>query len=164
MRQQKVDKRQGIQWELVRGEGGIREDWKMEVDEEVECKKKLDEQRKRLQKIIREIDNITEMESGRETCRRLSRSGMISCQSVKRCKKRVSIIAKFAGQKKEEVSQGCACDEETEKVREKITAREAHFQEFAQRSRKFRLAADDLEEESGPCKQEKTGDAVVHPS
>ena len=44
MRQKKVEKRQGMQSERARGEGGFEEDWKMEVDEEVESKKKLDEQ------------------------------------------------------------------------------------------------------------------------
>ena len=39
------------------------------------------------------------------------------------------------------------CDEEMEKVRDEITGREAHFQELAQKSRNFRLTADDLEEE-----------------
>ena len=44
-----------MQGEPTRRESGLEEDWKMEVDEEVDSKKKLDEQRKRLQKQLREI-------------------------------------------------------------------------------------------------------------
>ena len=51
-----------MQSEHARGEGGFEEDWKMEVDEEVERKKKFDEQRKRLQKQLRKIEEFTDMD------------------------------------------------------------------------------------------------------
>ena len=35
---------------------------KMEVEEEIDCKKKLDEQRKSLQKQLRDIEKFTDME------------------------------------------------------------------------------------------------------
>ena len=42
-----------MQGESARRESGLEEDWKMEVDEEVDSKKKLDEHMKRLQKKLR---------------------------------------------------------------------------------------------------------------
>ena len=45
------------------GQGdSTREDWNIEVQEEGENKKKLDEQRRRLQKQIREIEKFTDMD------------------------------------------------------------------------------------------------------
>ena len=60
-RQQKVGEGAG-QGESARRESGLEEDWKMEVDEEVDSKKKLDEQRKRLQKQLREIEKFKDMD------------------------------------------------------------------------------------------------------
>ena len=57
-----------------REESGIVEDWNMEVEEEVEDKKKLDEQKRRLQKQLREIEKFTDMDqifghSQKEKCK-----------------------------------------------------------------------------------------------
>ena len=61
-RQQRVEKVQGVQGESTRRESGLEEDWNMEVAEEVDNKKKLDEQRKRLQKELREIEKFSDMD------------------------------------------------------------------------------------------------------
>ena len=61
-RQQGVDKVQGVQGESTRRESGLEEDWNMEVAEEVDNKKNLDEQRKRLQKQLREIEKFSDMD------------------------------------------------------------------------------------------------------
>ena len=115
MRLQKVDKRQGVQGELERGEGGLDEDWKM-------FKKKLNVRRGWMSREKSCRNNCGRLTSsriwirfyrrdirknGRNICKRLSRSGMISCRDHKKNKK-VSIVAKFAKQK-EEVSQGRLC-------------------------------------------------------
>ena len=52
---QKVEKRQGMTADL--------QDWKMEFQEEVETEKNLDEQRKMLQKQIREIVKFKDMDA-----------------------------------------------------------------------------------------------------
>ena len=87
---------QGVQGESKRRESGLEEDWKMQVDAEVDKKKKL-EQRKRLQKQHREIEKCPDMDqkfregrkrNGRKTCKRLSRGGTSFC-NIKRCRKGV---------------------------------------------------------------------------
>ena len=69
----------------------------MEVDEEVDSKKKLDERKKKLQKQLRDIEKLTDMEQRlvdeqkeeltAGAARISSKSGMISCLSTrtKRC-------------------------------------------------------------------------------
>ena len=61
-----MEKRQEVQGEPAR-ESGLEDDWKMEVDEEIDSKKKLDEQRKRLQKQVREFEKFTDMDQPRTT-------------------------------------------------------------------------------------------------
>ena len=60
-RQQRVENGQGDQGDSTRRESGLEEDWNMEVDEEVDDKKKLDEQRRTLQKQLREIEKFSDM-------------------------------------------------------------------------------------------------------
>ena len=55
-----MEKEQGVQGDSTRRESGLEEDWNMKVDEEVDNKKKLDEQRKRLQKQLREIEKFSD--------------------------------------------------------------------------------------------------------
>ena len=57
-----MEKWQGAQGDSTRRECGFEEDWNMEVDEEVDNKKKLDERRKRLQKQLREIDKFSDLD------------------------------------------------------------------------------------------------------
>ena len=61
-RQQRVEKGHGVQGGSTRRESGLEEDWNMEVDEEVDDRKKLDEQRRRLQKQPREIEKFSDMD------------------------------------------------------------------------------------------------------
>ena len=51
------------QGDPARRESGFEEDWDMDCEEEVENKKNLDEQRKRLQKQLRDLDKFTCMPS-----------------------------------------------------------------------------------------------------
>ena len=99
---------------VARGEGELEEDWKMEVEEEVQSEKELDEHRKRLPKQLRKIEEFAEMgplfrrdrrKSGSKICKSWSRSGMIFCREHEKIRKKVSKVAKFAGQI-EEASQG----------------------------------------------------------
>ena len=50
-----------VQCEPAGEEGGLEEDWKMEVGEEVDSKKKLDQKKKELQKQLRDLANLTYM-------------------------------------------------------------------------------------------------------
>ena len=57
-----AEKKQGVQDEPAGEEGRFEEDGKMKVDEEVAIKKKLDERKKKLQKQLRDLEKITDME------------------------------------------------------------------------------------------------------
>ena len=57
-----MEKGQGVPGDLMRRESGLEEDWNMEVDEEVDNRKKLDEQRKRLQKEFGGSDKFSDMD------------------------------------------------------------------------------------------------------
>ena len=61
-KQQRVEKGLEAQGEPTRRGRGLEEDCKMEVDEEVDCKKKLDEQRRSLQKQPRDIEKFTDVD------------------------------------------------------------------------------------------------------
>ena len=100
----------------------------MEVDEEVESKKKLDEQRKEeLQEIEQKWNDL-----------------LLEHQ---RMQKKSQKLHSLQDNKKKCLKDAGMCEEEMEKVRDEIAEREAHFQELAQKSRNFQMAADDLEEE-----------------
>ena len=53
--------------------------------------------------------------------------------------KRVSNVAKSAGQKKPCQKDACTCDEEMERVRDEIAEREARFQGLAPKYQRIRL-------------------------
>ena len=61
-KQQRMEKGSETQREPSRRGSGLEEDCKMEVEEENDCNKKLDEQRKRLQRQLRDIEKFTDME------------------------------------------------------------------------------------------------------
>ena len=61
-KQQSAEKGPEAQGETTRRGRGLEEDCKMEVEEEIDCKKKLDEWRKRMQKQLRDIEKFTDME------------------------------------------------------------------------------------------------------
>ena len=86
----------GVEGDSTGRETGLEEDWNMKVEEEVDNEKKLDEQRRRLQKQIRETENFTDMircsgtgrkRSGRKSYRRLKRRDTNSCRNTKGCRK-----------------------------------------------------------------------------
>ena len=70
--QQRVEKGPETQGEPTRRGSGLEEDCKMEVEEEIDCKKKLDEQRKSLQKQPRDIEKFTAWSRGSGTARKKS--------------------------------------------------------------------------------------------
>ena len=126
VRQQRVEKRQGVQGEPAFGEGGKTERWRL--------MKKLKVRR-------------SWMSKERKNCRRLSRNGMISCWSIRECRRDLRSCTVLQDKKKKCLKDAGMCEEELEKVRDETAEREAHFQELAQKSRNFQMAADDLEEE-----------------
>ena len=57
-----MEKGPETQREPTKRGSGLEEDCQMEVEEETECKKKLDERRESLQKQLRGIEKFTDME------------------------------------------------------------------------------------------------------
>ena len=106
-RYKSVEKRQGTQREPAGGEGGLQEDWKMEIDEEVDSKKSRISERNscknscetlRGSQIYREAHRRYSKKCGSKKCKILSKCGMISGAS--KAAEEVSNNAKFAGQKR----------------------------------------------------------------
>ena len=60
-KQQRVEKGLGSQGDPTGRGRGLGEDCEMEVEEEIDCKKKLDEQRKSLHKMVRDIEKFTDV-------------------------------------------------------------------------------------------------------
>ena len=61
-KQQSAWEGQETQGVPTRRGSGLKEDCKMEVEEETDCKKKLDEQNSSLQRQLRDIEKLTDME------------------------------------------------------------------------------------------------------
>ena len=61
-KQQRVEKGPETEGELARRGSGLEEGCLMEVEEETDCKKKLDERKKSLQRQLRDIEKLTEMD------------------------------------------------------------------------------------------------------
>ena len=122
----------------------------MEVDEEVENKKKLDEQRRRLQQQIREIEKFTDVDqmfrdSQKEKWKeRLEKRTLARTpEDAERSQKMQSV----QGKKRNLLKKVGACDEGMGKVREEINEREARYLELAEKSNNKGMAAEHLEEE-----------------
>ena len=73
------------------GESGLEEEWGVEMDhtEEAESRKKLDEQKKKLQKELRDIEKFScVLKEFQESLKvKWNKGGTISCQSISKCRK-----------------------------------------------------------------------------
>ena len=94
-RQQRGEPGQEGRGDPARRESGLEEDWNMDIEEEVENKKKLDEHWRRLQKQPRDLGKCTCMPTfkagskkrGSWRCSTFSKSGMISFRSTRECRR-----------------------------------------------------------------------------
>ena len=91
----------------------------MEVEDEAECRRKLD-QRKKKQKEQRDVDRmsfVSKETKGTTSCKRWRKGVMISCLSTRRCKE-VAENTKHPGQKKNLQKDSTAAEEEMRKQKE----------------------------------------------
>ena len=163
--QQRVEKEQGVQGDTTRRESGLEEDWNMGVDEEVDKKKKLDEQWKRLQKQLREIYKFSDMgemfwdgqkEKWKEELQEIEEKRNQLLPEHPKHSENVSKDAKFGKHLKD----ACACDEEMRKVRDEIDESEARF--LGRRSRATVGWQQMIwKKKSRACKQGKKEEAAV---
>ena len=73
---------QGGQGRPLRSESGLEEEWSMDVEDEIESRKKLDEQRRKLQKELRDVENSRVCRKRFRTTSRMTCSR--SCREVER--------------------------------------------------------------------------------
>ena len=70
-------------------------EWRMDSEDEIEGRKKLDEQRKKLQKDLRDVEKLScvsnevqeSLKKCSRSCRRWRKRGMTSCRSIKKYRK-----------------------------------------------------------------------------
>ena len=138
-----------MQGEPTRRGSGLEEDCQMEVEEETDCKKKLDEQRKSLQNQLRDIEKFMDMEpmvldsqNKRSSLEKQKTELLPDHQKVqKRSQKLQSLQEKKRHFFKE------ACEEEMWKVNEEVEERRVRFEALSERSGSCRRTAVDLEDE-----------------
>ena len=142
-KQQRVEKGPETQGEPTRRGSGLEEYCKMEVEEEIDCKKTLDEQRKSLQKQLRDIEKFTDMEPMFWDSHKEKWKGQLQVIARMRTKllpehqkmqKRSQKLQSLQDKKRHFLKEACACEEEMRKVSEEFR-------------RKERMAADNLEDE-----------------
>ena len=128
----------------------------MEVEEEVENKEKLDEQRRRLQKQVRETEKFTDMdqmfrdsqkEKWKEMLLEIEEKRNELLPEHQRMQKRSQKMQSIQDRKRNLLEEAGACEEEMRKVRDEINEREARYLQQSNKSTNNRMAAEDLEEE-----------------
>ena len=80
---------------------GLEEDWNMDCEEEVENKKKLDEQRKRLQKQLRDLEKFTCMPQDIQS--KLKETWQLELQDIEQ--KRNDLVSEHQHQRAQKRSQ-----------------------------------------------------------
>ena len=119
----------------------------MGAEEEVENKKKLDEQRRTLQKQMQETDQFTDMDQmfqeWKEGYRRLRRRETNSCRNTRGCRKGLKRCQVIQDKKRNLLKEACACDEEMRKVGEEISERESRYLELSNKSTNNRMAVEE---------------------
>ena len=109
----------------------------MEVEDEAESRKKLGEQKRKLQKELRDVDRLPfvskEMqesikESLQHSCKRWRKGGMISCLSTRMRTKKSQKIQSFQDKRRNLQKESLAAKEEMRMLQEEIGQREErHF-------------------------------------
>ena len=125
-KQQRVEKGPEAQEEPTRGGSGLEEDCKMEFEEDIDCKKKLDERRKSLQKQLRDIVKFTDMEplfrdSQKEwkgQLQDIERKRTELFPEHQKMQKRSRKLQCLQDKKRNFTKEACSCEEETRKASE----------------------------------------------
>ena len=155
-KQQRVEKGEQAQGDSTRRESGFEDDWNMEVEEEVDNKKKVDERRKRLQKQLREIDKFSDLdemlrdaqkERWKEELQDIEKKRNKLLSEHQNMQKRSPKLQSLQDKKRNCFKDACACEEEMRKLSEEMEERQARFLALSEKSGNCRMAADDLEEE-----------------
>ena len=136
-------------------ESGLEEDWNMDCEEEVENRKKFEEQRRRLQK-MRDLEKNTCMPQDFHS--RLKEEWQQQLQEIEqkrhdllpehlRVQKRSQKIQRIQDKKRNMLKETVAAEEEMRKVREEINKREGRFHQLSRQVDSNRMATAELEAE-----------------
>ena len=110
--------------------------------------KKLDEQKKKLQKELREIENSCVCRgrfrnASRVTCcsncKKWSKGGMTSCQSTRKCRKYHKRCKAFKIKEEKKRKEGTAAQEEMRKIRWEIDRNEERLRHLSDKVDKYRM-------------------------
>ena len=141
-------------------ESGLEEDWNMEVEEDDD--KKLDEQRRRLQKQLLEIEKFSDTdqvfrdgqkENWKEKLQDIEEKRNELFPEHQKMQKRSRKMQSLENERRNFIKDACACDEEMRKVREEINEIEARYLELVEKSSNSRKE----EERRGSCASQSNG-------
>ena len=138
------------------GESGLEEDWNMDCEEEVENRKKLGEQRKWLQKQLRDLEKFTCMPQDIQS--RLKEEWQQQLQDIEqkrndllpehqRVQKRSQKIQSIQDKKRNMLKETVAAEEDMRKVRAEVNERELRFHQLSRKVDSIRMATAELEAE-----------------
>ena len=128
----------------------------MDCEEDAENKKKLDEQIKRLQKQLRDLEKFTCMpqdiqsglkESWQQQLQDIEQKRNDLLPEHQRAQKRSQKIQCIQDKKRNMLKETFAAEEEMRKVREEINEREDRFQQLSRKVDGRRMATAELEDE-----------------
>ena len=129
---------------------------RMEVEEEVQSEKKLGEQRRNLQREMRDIDKLTFMEPAvreaqKEKFMRLLQEVETKSTDLlpedQKIQQRSQKLQSLQDKKKHHLKEACASEEEMQKLDEEMAKMRARFQALSEKSGESRRAASEVEEE-----------------
>ena len=159
-KQQKWGKGPKTQGEQTRRGSGLEEDCKMDIEEETNCKKKLDERKKHLQRQLRDIEKLADMEQvlrdrhkegWKEELQEIERRNTELLPAHHKMQKRCQKLQSLQDKKKKYLKDAGGCEEGMRMLHEENEERQARFQArcqtLSEKSGNFRKEADILEEE-----------------
>ena len=118
----------------------------MEVEGDTDCKKKLDEQKKSLQKQLRDIEKFTDMEpmvrdrqKEKWKCQlqEIERKRTELLPEHQKMQKRSQKLQSLQDKKRNYIKEACSGEEEVRKANEEVQGRGVRFEALAEGSRLF---------------------------
>ena len=115
---------------------GPEEDCKMEVEEETDCKKKLDEHKKSLQRQLRDIEKFANMdpifrsrqkEKWKEELQEIEGKRTELLPECQKMQKRSQKLESLQEKKRKHLKDACACEEDAQLLNQEMEERKALF-------------------------------------
>ena len=158
---------QGGQGLPRRRESGMVEEWEMDVEDENESRKKLDDQRRKLQKDLRDVEKLSC--ASKEAQNSLKNDLQQQLQEVEQRRHdlmpehQITQNTKHTGKKRNLQKESAAAQQEMRKIREDIDRNEERFRQLSDKVDKNKMADAERQRNSRDCRQEEKEEAVMHP-